>query len=287
MIERFSLPICDSPIFIIGSPRSGTSVLAWALHQHPALWTSLESNLFLYMFREGQLETVFQTARDRPEGTWLAEHHVEQPEFLGYLGLGLNALWTNRSGGKRWIDQTPANTAIVASLADLFPDALFLHILRDPRRVVHSMLNFRNMLSGQMQSAFQDAGQVLNWMTDFAEAAKTWSGFVHRAMTFAADRPGRCLTFTNESLVADPVSGFEKIHFFLGVENHAGPARFFRENRVNSSFAHTPEGKPGQRTSRPWRNWTAAQKMTFMDRVGPILRKFCLYPEHQCPDYLA
>jgi hypothetical protein len=287
MIHGIPPAICESPIFIIGSPRSGTSVLAWALHQHAALWTSRESDLFYNMLHDKQMELAFAAARDRPEGTWLSEQKVGPNEFLGHLGLGLNALWTNRSRGKRWIDQTPVNTMIVETLADTFPGAVFLHIVRDPRRVVHSMLNFRNMLSLQMQSAFQSAGQVADWMTGFSAAAETWARFVDQALTFAASQPRRCLTVANESLVADSQEAFDRIHVFLGVESHQSPARFFRENRINSSFAHTPEGKPGPRISRPWQGWTDSQKAIFMDTVGPVLRKLRLYPESECPEYLA
>lgn len=38
------LTICENPIFIIGSPRSGTSILAWSLAEHSQLDVFDESN---------------------------------------------------------------------------------------------------------------------------------------------------------------------------------------------------------------------------------------------------
>jgi sulfotransferase family protein len=38
------LATCENPIFIIGSPRSGTSILAWSLAEHSQLEVFAESN---------------------------------------------------------------------------------------------------------------------------------------------------------------------------------------------------------------------------------------------------
>ncbi len=65
--------ICPEPIFIIGSPRSGTSILAWSLAQHSELWTEAESDIFFYMLKDGlsgaRLRDVGRTARTAPGST--------------------------------------------------------------------------------------------------------------------------------------------------------------------------------------------------------------------------
>src|ERR1051325_8455218 len=91
---------CDNPIFIIGSPRSGTSILAWSLAQHSQLWTSDESDILYYLFGDDSVEIAFRTSIERRDGSWLKRQEVEQAEFSSYLGLGLNALFTSRSKGK-------------------------------------------------------------------------------------------------------------------------------------------------------------------------------------------
>ena len=47
------------PVFIIGSPRSGTSVLHWALCEHEMLWGSEESELLLPF--TGHIEVLHQS----------------------------------------------------------------------------------------------------------------------------------------------------------------------------------------------------------------------------------
>src|SRR5438105_2696188 len=126
--------VCEAPVFIIGSPRSGTSILAWSLAQHSQLWTSTESDVFWHLLAERHAERAYETAAARPDSQdWLRRNDVVEEEFLAHVGLGLNALCASRSEGRRWIDQTPRNTLIAPTLALVFPDALFVHILRDGR----------------------------------------------------------------------------------------------------------------------------------------------------------
>src|SRR5687767_476317 len=104
------LQTCQNPVFIIGSPRSGTTALAWSLAQHSELWTSNESDFLFYLLANQHVEKAFHRARDAVGDRWLKREGVEQKEFYAFLGLGLNALFTSRSGGKRWVDQTPLYT---------------------------------------------------------------------------------------------------------------------------------------------------------------------------------
>src|SRR5690348_2756204 len=90
--------VCRNPIFIIGSPRSGTSILAWSLAQHTELWTSAESDVLFYLFGRGHLAEAFQIASTRPGGAWLSREKVKKSEFYAFVGLGINALFTSRSG---------------------------------------------------------------------------------------------------------------------------------------------------------------------------------------------
>jgi Sulfotransferase family len=266
-----SIEVCPDPIFVIGAPRSGTSILAWSLHQHHQWFcTSDESDLLSELFGGGTVERTYRQAVERPGGgDWLVRNEVGWPELLGYLGLGVNALFASRSGGRRWIDQTPRNTLMVDVLADMFPGAVFLHILRDGRRVVHSMVNFvRGRLDGQLKDDFLEQDRIPDWARGFREASRAWALFVERAMDFCARNPERSLTVLNERLVADPEGGFAEILEFLGARYGEAPAAFFRENRVNSSF---PPNAPVP--TRPWEHWTAEEQAIFAEEAGETMRR--------------
>lgn len=267
--------ICPNPVFIIGSPRSGSSILAWSLAQHSQLWTSDESDILYYLFGSAHLEKAFETARARPGGTWLRKEDVDKREFYGYLGLGINALFTSRAGDRRWIDQTPLYTLIVDLLADLFPGALFLHILRDGRRVVDSMINFENNLGPELKAKMASAGRLPPWASDFTNACTTWSRYVETAMAFGASHSARCLTITNEALVEDPHQTFSDIFGFLRVAYEDAPIDYIRTHRINSSFPQQDPIRPAGpgRAVDPLELWGLDQRETFITLAGPTLTK--------------
>ena len=266
-----SVPICPNPVFIIGSPRSGTSALAWALAQHPALWTSRESELLYNLFGSNHLDKAFDASETRPDSSLLKEEGIGKSEFLAYLGMGLNAMFSSASHPKRWVDQTPVNTLLVDTLAEMFPGALFLHILRDGRRVVNSMSNFVQAVNPEIRGEFIKAGYLPAWALDFSDACRTWSTFTGISLDFCAKHPRRGFTIKNEDLIRDPEDGFRKIFEFLGVDPHPGSAAFFSSNRVNSSFG---SGGPAPRAGdlkNPWLGWNADEKRTFFEEAGATM----------------
>lgn len=264
--------VCESPVFIIGSPRSGTSILAWALAQNPAFATSYESDVLYELADQQRLEAVYRKATSRSDSfDWLRDYGVEEDEFLAYIGLGLNALLTSRSGGGRWIDQTPANTLVTQTLAHLFPQARFIHILRDGRSVVNSMINFSGALPDRERERIVASGELPEFATDFRCACETWVLYVMTALEFIENHPGRCLTVRNERLREDPVTGFEEIFSFLGAPHEPRSAEFFRSNKLNSSFAeHLPPGG----TDTPGFRWDAEDRATFDSIAGPLQTHF-------------
>src|SRR3954469_7285830 len=65
--------LCPDPVFIIGAPRSGTSILVWALAQHPRLWGGPESNLLYHLYGDGHIDTVFEALTTQFGSSWLRE----------------------------------------------------------------------------------------------------------------------------------------------------------------------------------------------------------------------
>ena len=191
-------------------------------------------------------------------------HKIGRAEFLGYLGLGLNALVTSRSQGKRWIDQTPRNSLMVDVLGDMFPGAQFLHILRDGRKVVNSMIHFGNVLGSQGQAAFAATNRMPDWATSFERACLTWRDFVYVSMNFCAKNPDRAFTVINDELVADPHRGFRAIFDFLHVPPENATAAYFQSHRINTSFKHKAQ-EPGwvRHFPNPWDEWTDEQRAIF------------------------
>jgi Sulfotransferase family len=276
-VARTSLKLCEHPVFIVGSPRSGTTALAWSLARHPAFWSCGETQLLIDLFGDGRLESNYRR-RTAPDGSWLHEAAVRREMFLAYVGAGVNALITNRSRGLRWIDKTPGYTLMVDTVADLFPGAQFIHLLRDGRRVVHSMVNF-----AKHESRARYRNMRERWMTDFRAACRTWSDHVEAARRFEAERPERCLTVVSEELLRDSDLGFQCIFEYLGEPPDEASATAFRTHRMHSSFVPDPRnGEPNAAEvakllgPSPWEQWTAKRRAMFLEEAGQTMLECAL-----------
>jgi protein-tyrosine sulfotransferase len=274
-LDVSKLHSCPNPVFIIGSARSGTTILAVALGKHPEFWVSDETFFLHSLFGKNRVELeVARWLSPGPAGSWIRRENVGPAEFLSYLGIGINALFTNRSHGKRWIDHTPRNGLMPETLAGMFPGAFFLHILRDGRDVVHSMLHFTDKLSDQKRK--QRDGFLANWAGNFKEACQTWSKTTTTAMEFCENHPHRALVVRYDKLVSDPGEGFGTILHFLEAPPSDAPARYFSSHRINSSFSRIDA--TGKRVTLPrpdpWESWTGEQKEIFAREAGRTLARY-------------
>ena len=257
------LDVCPSPIFIIGCPRSGTTALARALGEHSQLWTSHESYFLNGLFGDGRPAKVHRRQRARDAPGWLITEDVDRAEFLAYVGAGLNALYTSRSGGRRWIDQTPMYTLFAADLAELFPGAVFLHMLRDGRDVVESMMHFRAKFEDRPQARRHIPG----WAADFDASCRTWTEYVTHAAGFCVDHPDRTHTVGNSRVATDPAAAVADVCRFLGIHAEDGPVQRLSAKRVNSSYV----GSAAAARSAAGASWTPPQRARFIELCGEAM----------------
>ena len=243
------IEVCERPIFVVGAPRSGTSMLQWALRQHPQLWGSEESD-FLDPLIDA-LRNAWSFGRIREDFHWLYKENVSLEEFLRHAGYGINSLYTSRSNGLRWVETTPRYTLKLESLSAMFPGALFLFLVRDGRQVVDSL---RNFVYPQKHS----------------KACRTWRQHTEAGINFAnSPLGGRLLQIRFERLVADPAAEMDRIYDFLELTPSPGSVDFIAKRPpINSSF---PEESSIQKLGPRWLSWTASERRTFNRLAGSLL----------------
>src|SRR5207245_755634 len=135
---KCSYPERLSPIFIGGQRRSGTTLLRTMLNRHPHVaLVPCES----FFFQDERFERFFRS---------LFEWHGQRFEQLGIghaemdraVAAFLDILFLPYQLGKgahRWADKTTKNIQRIDYLFRLFPEAQFIHMIRDPRDTLCSM----------------------------------------------------------------------------------------------------------------------------------------------------
>ncbi len=117
-----------SPIFVIGCPRSGTSLLFAALKEHEGVGS---------LSGEGHaLWNAYQHPRDKG---WSSDRASAEDIRHGEASF-LYAAIAGIAGPHRFLDKTPKNILRIPYLARLFPDARFVILKRDGRATVSSLV---------------------------------------------------------------------------------------------------------------------------------------------------
>lgn len=127
-------------VFLIGAPRSGTTWLQLLLSRSPRIATANETHLFT-----GYLRSLFSTW-DLHHGNARAvglHHLLGEEEYFGLVRNFADEIMLRISARKPQADilleKTPDHVLHWHDILKIFPDAWFLHIVRDPRSVVSSL----------------------------------------------------------------------------------------------------------------------------------------------------
>lgn len=229
------------PIFIMGRQRSGTSIM----------WRALRALDFLG-FPEGHLwfDLVESFARYRDPSY---QQNVRQDIFT--LGSQRNALLERRFavmidqfhrdllGAKtvRWVDKSPGLDPVLLApmLAELFPNAQLIFMLRNPIMVVNSSVHYiRGDRETPVTVAEKKASNDLYRATcqHWVRVMETWRQIRHLLQ-------GRYLEIAQEQIVMTPDEVADQVAKFLDVPQSTGRiANVFKSRRENTAF---PEKEVG------------------------------------------
>lgn len=128
-----------SPVFIVGAPRSGTSLLRSILDAHPNVCCpTWETGVFdrLGSIVNGDVNVVMKREK---------EHFpLTRADLIAWCRRSVDdlmAMLTARVGKPRWGEKTPAHVFHMGLIHEVYPKAQFIHIIRDGRDAVRSLQN--------------------------------------------------------------------------------------------------------------------------------------------------
>jgi len=198
----FPEPVRDTraPIFLVGFPRSGTTLLDQILDSHPGLQTLEE---------KPALDAVAAEIDKLPGGypQALSDLDGDDCERLRGTYFGVVARYLTLDDHARLVDKYPLNISQVALIRWLFPNAKLLFSLRHP---------FDVCLSCFMQN-FRPNSAMVNFF-DIEQTAAFYAKTMTLWRTTARVVPVRFHTVRYEGLVEDIESEARRIFDFLGLE---------------------------------------------------------------------
>jgi len=244
------------PIFIVGMPRSGSTLVEQILASHSAVEGTMELIELLMIARRLERSGAF-------------------PETLGALTpeacrqLGEEYLARSRpfrkTGATRFIDKMPNNFTQTGLIQLILPNARIIDVRRDPRACGFS--NYKQHWA---------TGQAFSY--DLADIGKYYRSYVELMAHFDAVLPGRVHRVIYEDLVASPEAETRRLLAACGLEFEAGCLRFFENQRAvrtpSSEQVRQPVNKDGLDAWRPFEPWLVPLK----DALGPVLGAYPAAP---------
>jgi hypothetical protein len=192
------------PVFIGGCSRSGTTLLRVLLDGHPNIACGPEADLLCRPMSLQPGDLAYKFDMELEDVVRLADQSAFLPDFACQF---LSRYAHNRDKA-RWAEKTPRNVQALGYLFDNFPEARFIHVVRDGRDVVCSLRTHPRHVERNGQWVPNTEVKPLDRCID------RWVQDVSRGLAWADDP--RCHLVRYEDLVAEPAATMCRLLEFLG-----------------------------------------------------------------------
>jgi Flp pilus assembly protein TadD len=211
----------NSPVFIVGFPRSGTTLLEQMLDAHPSL-QSMDENPFFNKLADKLRQHDPRILQD------LGVLQQRDCDELRKLYLKMVCETIERRWDAQVVDKNPLNMLWLPMIHRLFPEAKIIFALRHPCDVILScyMQNFRASILGAASESIPRLAAA------YVQAVEHW---LEDVQTFQPN----VLISRYEDLVADFPAQTRRIAQFLELED-ATPMLKFDQHARNKEYIATP-----------------------------------------------
>ncbi len=219
----------QDPIFIVGYPRSGTTLLQRLLAVQSGLYTFPETHFFNVIEKKihwkraadrrsippDALVGIFDNIAEKMEFRFTASEQKSLQRQAANNALSSKALFEyivtrylqnlypeiNNLSSFRWIEKTPNHAHFLERIVSLYPGAQVLHILRHPVPAIYSR---------KLKFPF-------NRETPVIELARRWNRMLLDVERFKKRYPGYVFSLRYEDLISDMGKQLQLVAVFLNV----------------------------------------------------------------------
>ncbi|MFT4636560.1 MAG: Flp pilus assembly protein TadD [Arenicella sp.] len=229
----------QSPVFIVGLPRSGTTLTEQILDSHPQC------------FGAGELNVLTDLATGTPDR--LGSGEMSWPQVAGYLSeqqvQELSEDYLISSGqhapasALKVVDKQPLNFWHLGLVAIAFPNARIVHCTRDIRDCGLSIFT-------------QNFNAQQNWSTNFDDIAHYWQGYQKIMCHFSDVSNLQILEVKYEETVSDIEWQGRRLLEFIGLPWNESVLHFHETERAVQTPSRWQVRQPLYQSSKArWRNY--------------------------------
>jgi len=234
-------------IFLVGFPRSGTTLLEQALASHPAVTTMEEKEALSASVRAFMADPQGHANLFALDGAALEEHRMAYWRSVAEYGCAVE--------GKVFVDKLPFHTLKLPLIATLFPSAKILFAVRDPRDVVLGCLRARFRVNPYMIELLRPE-----------DAAAFYSAYMNLADLYRQSLSLSVCDVRHENLVTDFDSICRTVCAFIGIDWSESMRAFASRQQVRA--VATPSGKQLARGLSPE---GIGRWQKYADQLAPIM----------------
>ncbi|HBS28139.1 MAG TPA: sulfotransferase [Phycisphaerales bacterium] len=266
--------MCHDPAVIVGGcGRSGTTLIREMLDRHPSIAIGPETAILCDFPNPERLAIEWGLRAADIERDIRSSRSVV--EFTG----GFFRAYAARRGKPIWGDKTPRNVRAIDRILRWFPQARFIHMIRDGRDVACS-------LRRHPKETVRNGRLVPNEVNrPIAECAKRWLEDTSCGLAYRGHP--RVIEVRYEALTADPESELRRVCAFLRLDyepsmasakDEGAPADLNDGRLMNNRDA---AGRVHRKSLSRWRRDLSAQeRLDFVHVAGELLVALGYAPDH-------
>jgi len=240
------------PIFILGMPRSGTSLVEQIISSHKLVYGGGELSTLMKLCLP-LLESKLSNIKD--------QNVFSEKNLTLIREKYLNSLAHLDTPSKIITDKTPANFQYIGLIFSLFPDAKIIHLKRDPRAICWSI--YKSKWAGNGYGFSYDMADLVEYYGLYSSLMRFW----HKNF------PGKIYDIFYEDLTNNQEEETKKLLKYCDLDWDANCLNFHKNERaVKTASSLQVREKMYQGSSEAWKKYeTHIQPL--IDGLKPYLKQ--------------